>query len=94
MKNELTNEIESVRAICLLLDAQGKIVGQSTKWVLGQNKVNLTPKEESKFNFVITTPRTLAASNLTAEVVFSRVVLKGGEMADVRHEVVVSAAAK
>lgn len=87
MKNELTNEVKSARAICLLLDEQGKMVGQSTKWVIGQNKESLDPKGEAKFNFVITSLQTLVTSNLTAKVIFSRLILEGGKVADVRQNV-------
>jgi hypothetical protein len=67
MTNELTNEVKSARAICLLMDEQGKMVGQSSKWVIGQNKAFLEPKGEAKFNFVITSPQPLMASNLSAK---------------------------
>lgn len=86
-KNNLTNEVQSARAICLLLDEQGKMVGQCTKWVIGQNKTGLDPKGEAKFSFVITGPQPLVASNLTAKVIFSRVVLDDDKEADVRQVV-------
>jgi hypothetical protein len=92
MKNELTNEIQSARAICLLLDEQGKMVGQSTKWVIGQNKKNLKPSGEAKFNFVITSPQPLVSSNLTAKVIFSRVVLDGGKFANPQQLVTIAPA--
>lgn len=94
MTNDLTNEVKSARAVCLLLDQQGKMVGQSTKWVLGQHNTHLIPGGRAKFDFVITTPRTLLASNLTAKVVFSRVILDGGKIADVRRTVEVMPAIK
>jgi len=87
MTNGLTNKIESARAICLLMDEQGKMVGQSTKWVIGQNKIALNPKGEAKFNFVITSPQPLVTSNLTAKVIFSRLILDNGKAADVRQNV-------
>jgi hypothetical protein len=87
MTNELTSEVKSARAICLLLDEHGKMVGQSTKWVIGQNKASLDPKGQAIFNFVITTPRPLISSNLTAKVVFSRVILDGGKVVDPRKAV-------
>jgi hypothetical protein len=93
MKNRLTNEVKSARAVCLLLDEQGKMVGQSTKWVIGQNKTVLEPKAEAKFNFVITTARPLVSSNLTAKVIFSRLILDGGKPVDPRQEVEIIPAA-
>src|SRR2546421_7173224 len=35
MKNTFNEKVESARAVVFLLDAQGKMVGQSTKWVIG-----------------------------------------------------------
>jgi hypothetical protein len=89
MTNELTNEVKSARAICLLLDEQGKMVGQSAKWVIGQNKKVLEPNGKAKFNFVITTPQPLVSTNLTAKVMFSRVNLDNGKAADVRQNVLI-----
>jgi len=40
MKNTLTEQIESARAAVFLLDEQGKMVGQSTKWVIGSGPNN------------------------------------------------------
>ena len=94
LKNNLTNEVQSARAICLLLDEKGKMVGQSTKWVIGQNKKGLDTKGEAKFNFVITSPQPLMASNLTAQVIFSRIVLDGGKQANVQQDVTVIPATK
>src|SRR2546427_659752 len=40
MKNTLTEQIESARAAVFLLDEQGKMVVQSTKWVIGSGPNN------------------------------------------------------
>jgi hypothetical protein len=94
MKNNLTNKVESARAICFLLDEQGQMVAQSTKWVIGQNKSGLEPKAEATFNFVITSPQPFTTTNLTAKVSFSRVVLDGDKLADVRQKVSINEAGK
>src|SRR5271166_5819643 len=57
MTNHLAESVESARAVCFLLDDQGRMVGQSAKWVIGQNKVGLEPKGGTTFNFVITNPQ-------------------------------------
>jgi hypothetical protein len=90
MKNNLTNKVESARAVCFLLDDQGKMVGQSTKWVIGQNHASLEPKAETTFNFVVTSPQPFTTTNLTAKVSFSRVVLDGDKLADVTKAVSVT----
>lgn len=96
MKNNSTNMVESARAVCFLLDDQGQMIGQSTKWVIGGTKDRpaLEPKNETTFNFVINNSQPFTTTNLTAKVSFSRVVLNGGKLADVRQEVTVTTATK
>jgi hypothetical protein len=95
MKNGLSEKVESARAVVFLLDDQGKMVGQSTKWVIGGTKDRpaLEPKAETTFNFVITNPQPFTTTNLTAKISFSRIVLDGGKLADVRQAVSVTMAA-
>lgn len=92
MKNQLADKVESARAVCFVLDEQGRMVGQSTKWVIGQNHTGLEPKAETTFNFVVTSPQPFTTTNLTAKISFSRVVLAGEKLADVQHDVTVKAA--
>jgi len=89
MKNGLAEKIESARAVCFLLDDQGKMAGQATKWVIGGTKDRpaLMPKGETSFNFVITSPQAFTTTNLTAKVSFSRVILQNGQAADVNKTV-------
>jgi hypothetical protein len=89
MKNSFAANIESARAICFLLDDQGKMVGESTKWVIGgtKNRPALEPKKETTFNFVITSGQPFTTTNLTAKVSFSRVVLEGEKLADPKTDV-------
>ena len=89
MKNDFTGKIESARAICFLLDEQGKMVGQSSKWVIGgtKNRPALEPKNETSFNFVITSSQPFTTTNLTAKVSFSQVVLEGEKLADPKTDV-------
>ena len=92
MKNQLADRVESARAICFLLDDQGKMVGESSKWVIGGTKERpaLEPKKATTFNFVVTSPRLFTTTNLTAKISFSRVVLEGDKLADVQHDVTVN----
>jgi hypothetical protein len=89
MKNGLGEKVESARAAVFLLDAQGKMVGQSTKWVIGGSRGQppLAPGATNVFNFVMTAPRPFPSTNLTARVQFSRVVLEGGKLADPLRDV-------
>ena len=90
MKNDFADKVKSARAVCFLLDEQGQMVGQSTKWVVGQNKTSLEPKGEATFNFVITSPQPFTTTNLTTKVSFSRVVLDGDKLADVTKAVTIT----
>lgn len=89
MKNDFAAKVESARAICFLLDEQGRMVGESSRWVIGgtKNRPALEPKKETSFNFVITSSQPFATTNLTAKVSFSRVVLEGNKLADPKTDV-------
>jgi hypothetical protein len=96
MKNNLAKKVESAHAVCFLLDDQGKMIGRSTKWVIGgtKNRPALEPKKDTTFNFVVTSPNSsgFTTTNLTAKVSFTRVVLEGGNLANVTKDVSVTAA--
>jgi len=91
MKNNFALNVESARAICFLLDDQGKMVGESTKWVIGGTKKRpaLESKKETSFNFVITGSQPFVTTNLTAKVSFSRVILEGEKLADPKTDVLI-----
>jgi len=95
MKNNFAEKIESARAAVFLLDDQGKVVGQSTRWVIGGTKDRPALKADKKttFSFVIPT-QNVTTTNLSANVSFNRVVLAGGKLADVTKEVTVAPARK
>ena len=90
--NNMAEPVNSARAVCFLLDDQGKMVGQSTKWVIGGTKDHpaLRPTFGTTFNFVITSPQPWVTTNLTPKISFSRVVLDGGKLADIKHDVLVT----
>ena len=96
IKNGFAEKIESARAVCFLLDGQGKVVGHSTQWVIGagREKSPLAPGATTAFNFVVAADKPLTTTNLTARVSFSRVVLEGGKLADAARQVTVTPAAR
>jgi hypothetical protein len=87
MKNKFSETIESARATLFLLDQQGKIVGQSTAWVIGgaKDKPGLAPDAKTSYSFVFP-----AADKpfTTTKLTFSRIVLEGGKLADPRTDFV------
>jgi hypothetical protein len=89
MTNNLADSIESARAICFLMDEQGKMVGQSAKWVIGGDKDR--PALPSKFgityNFVITSSCPLDSTNLTAQVNFSSVMAANRKALNVKQDI-------
>lgn len=89
MKNNFGEKIESARAALFLMDDSGKLVGQSSKWVIGggTNISSLASGGTNSFYFVIQSSRPFTATNLTSKVTFSRVVLEGGKMIDVKQGV-------
>jgi len=92
MKNEFSQKIESARAVVFLLDKQGKMVAQSTKWVIGgtQDKPGLAPAATNSFFFVVSSDKPFPGTNLTAKVNFSRLVLEGGKLGDPIKNVTIS----
>jgi hypothetical protein len=91
MTNNLANKVESARATCFLLDDQGKMIGESTKWVIGGTKDRpaLEPKNAATFDFVITTRQQLTTTNLTARISFNLVTLPGGKSAEPAKTVII-----
>ena len=89
MKNDFAEKIESARAVVFLLDEQGKMVAQSTRWVIGgsESKPGLASGATNAFHFVVASDKPFTTTNLTAKVSFSRVVLEGGKLADVTKDV-------
>ena len=96
MTNQLAVKVESARAMCFLLDEQGKMVGQSAKWIIGGTKDRpaLEPKNGTTFSFVIPTPQLFTATNLTTRVTFTRLVLAGGQVADPNKDIIIEQAQK
>ena len=90
MTNKFDASIDAARAACFLRDEQGQIVGHSTKWVIGENKTKLESKHGTTFNFVLPVRQPLVATNLSAKVIFSRVVLAGGKLANPEKDVTVT----
>ena len=90
LTNGLTEQVESARAVVFLLDEQGKMLGQSTRWVIGgsQDKPGLAAGATNTFNFVIASDKAFATTNLTAKVTVSRVVLEGGKLANATKDVI------
>lgn len=88
LTNGLPEKVESARAVVFLLDEQGRMAGQVTRWVIGGSNTNgLAAGATNAFHFVITSDKPFATTNLTAKVSFSRVVLEGGKVADVAQSV-------
>ena len=87
MKNDFTEKIESARAVVFLLDDQGRMVGQGTRWIIGGTRdgAGLAPGATNAFNFVVSAEKPFTSTNLTAKVSCSRVVLAGGKLADARQ---------
>lgn len=77
------------------------MVGQSSKWVIGGAsqpatgaKPALAAGGTNTFNFVITATKPFTTTNLTAKVVFNRLLLEDGKSADVAKDVQIQPAAK
>jgi hypothetical protein len=91
MKNGLGEAVKSARAALFLLDDQGNMIGQSTKWVIGgnPNRPALAPGATNGFNFVIQGAKPFATTNLTAKVSFTHLILEGEKAANVAKDVTI-----
>src|SRR6266496_5052825 len=89
IRNKFAEKVESARAVAFLLDGNGNVVGQGTRWVIGgnENKPGLPSGATNSFNFVMASDKPFATTNLTATIVFNRIVLEGGKLADVNKDV-------
>ncbi len=94
MKNSFAEKIETARAVVFLMDNHDKVIAQSTKWVIGGSKDRpaLEPKQETTFNFVVQSSVPITTTNLSAKVTFTRIVLKGGKLADPAKDVQITRA--
>jgi len=89
LKNNMSEKIESARAVVFLIDEQGKAAAPpTTRWVIGGNTTNgLAAGATNAFHFVITADKPFTTTNLSSKVSFTRVVLQGGKLADVSKSV-------
>ena len=92
LKNNLSNRIEAARAVCFLLDENGKVVAQATHWVVGQKTPRLDPQKEATFNFVVTGSQPFLTTNLTAKVSITRLTLATNIIGDIKKDVVITTA--
>src|SRR5205823_7436525 len=85
MRNTFTNRIESARVVVFLLDDNGKVVGQETRWIIGGTKERpaLAPDAKMTFNFVVQANKPFTKTKVTV----TRLVLEGGKAADVNKDV-------
>ena len=83
LKNKFAVKVESARAVCFLLDEQGKVVGQYTQWVIGggEDRPVLAPDAATTFNFVVPTDKPFSKTKVT----FARLILEGGKSVDVNQ---------
>jgi hypothetical protein len=91
LRNGFAEPIESARAVCFILDEQGKMVGQASRWIIGGtgDEAGLAAGATNTFNFVVAAARPFTTTNLTAKVSFSRVVLERGKLADPAKDVTI-----
>jgi hypothetical protein len=96
LSNGLPAKVESARAAVFLLDQQGRMVAQGTRWIVGgePGRTGLAPGGTNVFHFVVTADAPFATTNLTPKVTFTRVVLAGGRLADPTKDVRVTPAAR
>jgi hypothetical protein len=86
-KNSSDKRVESVRAVTFLLDENGKVVAQATRWIIGGGQVGKSSSElpantTRTVHFVVPSDKPFATTNLTAKVNLTRILLEGGQILD------------
>jgi hypothetical protein len=83
----LKEKIEAARAQMFLVDDQNKTSSPGARWIIGGDKDGppLAPGATTTYNLVVTTDKDLKVNN----VVFSKIILEGGKLADVKKDVVI-----
>jgi hypothetical protein len=96
--NHLGEPVVGAKAACFINDTSGNVVAQGSRWVVAgsaaTNHTGLAPGATNTFHFVVGSPQPWASTNLTAKIVFSKVVLQSGKTADVTRDVRVRPAAE
>jgi hypothetical protein len=82
MKNTFKQKIESARAQLFLAHGQNQTGSPETRWVIGGGKDRppLRAGETTTYHFVVTTDKEVGVNT----VIFSKIVLEGGEEVDPR----------
>jgi hypothetical protein len=78
LENSLDQPVESAKAQLFLLDKDGKIIADQSRWIIGgtDKRKPLAAGAEDKFHFVITTDR----EHVDYRLIVSRLVLAEGKL--------------
>jgi len=92
LQNTYTNKIQSVRAAVFLLNDQGKVVGQSTSWIIGggKDKPALDSNAKTTYNFLVPIDKPFTKAKLMVE----RILLENGSLGNALKDVQISDASK
>lgn len=81
LKNDLEKAVISARAVVFVTDADGKLIGQGARWIIGGTlgKQSLYPAGTNVFNFIVSANQPLRTTNLSVNVSINRLLLQGGQ---------------
>ena len=91
--NHLAEPVSSAKAACFISDESGQVLARSARWVFGgstTNTASIPVSGTNIFNFVVNSTKPWTTTNLSAKLVFSRIVLKSGALADPLKDLQVS----
>jgi hypothetical protein len=88
-KNTFTQSIRSAKAWVFAMDAEGKVVGHQSSWIITPSGPDilgsgLDADAEAEFNIVLNTERNMVSSKLT----FTKIILADGTSVDPKKHVV------
>jgi hypothetical protein len=92
LQNTFAEPIESARAVVFLMDSDGKVVGQQTRWILNgtKDKPALAPNAKTTFNFVVQSEKPYSKT----KIVVTRIVLGDGKLGDLNKDVIIKTGGK
>jgi hypothetical protein len=92
LQNTFSEPIESARAVVFLIDNNGKVVGQQTRWILmgTKDKPALAVNAKRTYNFVIQSEKPYSKTKL----IVIRIVLADGNLGDLNKDVVIKTEGK
>ena len=89
LQNKSKEDVEAARAVAFLINSEGKIIGQSTRWVIGGDVTTILHADTTNFFSFVIPVEEKAGTNFSTRITFTRLVFAGGRVANPGKETIV-----